>query len=127
LEPAVDPLFHPDSYGYRPGKSALDAVGQARQRCWCYDWIIDLDIKGFFDNIPLDLLLRAVRKHAKGKWMVLYIERWLKAPVQEEDGRLVVMCRNLLPRHCHELLPQISQNLARYAHLFTRATLAEMG
>jgi RNA-directed DNA polymerase len=89
LEPAVDPLFHPDSYGYRPGKSALDAVGQARQRCWCYDWIIDLDIKGFFDNIPLDLLLRAVRKHAKEKWMVLYIERWLKAPVQEEDGRLV--------------------------------------
>jgi RNA-directed DNA polymerase len=73
LEPAVDPLFHPDSYGYRPGKSALDAVGQARQRCWCYDWIIDLDIKGFFDNIPLDLLLRAVRKHAKEKWMVLYI------------------------------------------------------
>jgi RNA-directed DNA polymerase len=60
LEPAVDPLFHPDSYGYRPGKSALDAVGQARQRCWRYDWIVDLDIKGFFDNIPQDLLLRAV-------------------------------------------------------------------
>jgi RNA-directed DNA polymerase len=52
LEPAADPLFHPDSYGYRPGKSALDAVGQARQRCWRYDWILDLDIKGFFDNIP---------------------------------------------------------------------------
>jgi RNA-directed DNA polymerase len=65
LEPAVDPLFHPDSYGYRPGKSALDAVGQARQRCWRYDWIVDLDIKGFFDNIPQDLLLRAVKKHAK--------------------------------------------------------------
>jgi RNA-directed DNA polymerase len=89
LEPAVDPLFHPDSYGYRPGKSALDAVGQARQRCWRYDWIIDLDIKGFFDNIPQDLLLRAVRKHAKEQWMVLYIERWLKAPVQEEGGQLV--------------------------------------
>ena len=59
LEPAVDPLFHPDSYGYRPGKSALDAVGQARQRCWRYDWIVDLDIKGFFDNIPQDLLIRA--------------------------------------------------------------------
>src|SRR5215831_18142372 len=85
LEPAVDPLFHPDSYGYRPRKSALDAVGQARQRCWRYDWIIDLDIKGFFDNIPQDLLLRAVKKHAKEQWMVLYIERWLKAPVQEED------------------------------------------
>src|ERR1039457_2327955 len=75
LEPAVDPLFHPDSYGYRPGKSALDAVGQARQRCWRYDWILDLDIKGFFDNIPQDLLLRAVKKHAKEQWMVLYIER----------------------------------------------------
>jgi RNA-directed DNA polymerase len=89
LEPVVDPLFHPDSYGYRPGKSALDAVGQARQRCWRYDWIVDLDIKGFFDNIPQDLLIRAVRKHAKEKWIVLYVERWLKAPVQEEDGQLV--------------------------------------
>jgi RNA-directed DNA polymerase len=87
LEPMVDPLFHPDSYGYRPGKSALDAVGQARQRCWRFDWIIDLDIKGFFDNIPHDLLLRAVKKHAKDKWIVLYIERWLTAPVQEEDGQ----------------------------------------
>jgi RNA-directed DNA polymerase len=64
-------------------------VGQARQRCWRYDWIIDLDIKGFFDNIPQDLLIRAVKKHAKEQWMVLYIERWLKAPVQEEDGQLV--------------------------------------
>ena len=89
LEPAVDPLFHPDSYGYRPGKSALEAVGQARQRCWRYDWVIDLDIKGFFDNIPSDLLLRAVKRHARESWMVLYIERWLKAPAQEEDGRLV--------------------------------------
>jgi RNA-directed DNA polymerase len=89
LEPEVDPHFHPDSYGYRPGKSALDAVGQARQRCWRYDWIVDLDIKGFFDNIDPDLLMRAVKKHAKDKWVVLYIERWLKAPTQEEDGRLV--------------------------------------
>jgi RNA-directed DNA polymerase len=85
----VDPLFHPDSFGYRPGKSALDAVGQARQRCWRYDWILDLDIKSFFDNIPCDLLMRAVKKHAPEQWMVLYIERWLKAPVQEEDGQLV--------------------------------------
>src|ERR1700731_2472968 len=89
LEPEVDAGFHVDSYGYRPGKSALDAVGQARQRCWRYDWVIDLDIKAFFDNLDQSLLLRAVKKHASQQWMVLYIERWLKAPVQGEDGRLV--------------------------------------
>src|SRR5215469_8402040 len=89
LEPVVDPLFVPDSYGYRPGKSAHEAVGQARQRCWDYDWVVDLDIRGFFDNIDHELMNRAVRKHAKEKWMVLYIERWLTAPMQEEDGQLV--------------------------------------
>jgi hypothetical protein len=89
LEPEVEPLFHADSYGYRPGKSALDAVGQARKRCWRYDWVLDLDIKSFFDTLSQDLLLRAVKKHAPEQWIVLYIERWLKAPVQEEDGRLV--------------------------------------
>ena len=89
LEPVVDPLFHADSFGYRPRKSALDAVGRARQRCWRHDWVIDLDIRGFFDNIPSDLLMRAVKKHAKEKWVVLYIERWLKMPVQEEDGQLI--------------------------------------
>jgi RNA-directed DNA polymerase len=89
LEPELEPLFHADSYGYRPGKSALDAVGQARERCWRSDWVLDLDIKGFFDNLDQDLLMRAVRRHAKDRWVVLYIERWLKAPVQEEDGRLV--------------------------------------
>jgi len=82
-------VFHADSYGYRPGKSALDAVGQARERCWRYDWVIDLDIKGFFDNLDQNLLQRAVEKHAPEPWIVLYIERWLKAPVQEEDGRLI--------------------------------------
>jgi RNA-directed DNA polymerase len=89
LEPELEPLFHADSYGYRPGKSALDAVGQARERCWRYDWVLDLDIKGFFDNLDHDLLMKAVKKHAKDRWIVLYIERWLKAPVQEGDGRLV--------------------------------------
>ncbi len=88
LEPGVDPLFHPDSYGYRPGKSALEAVGQTRQRCWKLDWVIDLDIKGFFDNIDHDLLMRAVKKHAKDKWIVLSIERWLKAPAPAEDGHV---------------------------------------
>ena len=89
LEPEVEPLFHADSYGYRPGKSALDAVGQARKRCWRYDWVLDLDIKSFLDTLSQDLLLRAVKKHAPEQWIVLYIERWLKAPVQEEDGQLV--------------------------------------
>jgi RNA-directed DNA polymerase len=89
LEPEVDRLFHADSYGYRPGKSALEAVGRARERCWRYDWVLDLDIKGFFDNIDQNLLMRAVKKHAKDRWSILYIERWLKVPMQEEDGRLV--------------------------------------
>jgi RNA-directed DNA polymerase len=87
LEPEIDPLFHGSSYGYRPGKSALDAVGQARQQCWKYDWVLDLDIKGFFDNIDHDLMMRAVRKHAKATWMVLYIERWLKAAAQDREGQ----------------------------------------
>jgi RNA-directed DNA polymerase len=89
LEPKVEPLFHPDSYGYRLFKSAHDAVGQARKRCWKYDWVLDLDIKGFYDNIPHELLMRAVRKHAKEKWVVLYVERWLKAPAQNEQGQLI--------------------------------------
>ena len=88
MEPAIEPLFHEDSYGYRPLKSAHDAVGTARQRCWRYDWVLDLDIKGFFDNIPHELMMRAVCKHAREKWVVLYIERWLKAPAQDEQGRL---------------------------------------
>jgi RNA-directed DNA polymerase len=86
LEPVLETLFHADSYGYRPFKSAQEAVGRARQRCWRYDWVLDLDIKGFFDNIPHDLMMRAVSKHAQEKWVVLYIERWLKAPAQDEQG-----------------------------------------
>ncbi len=88
LEPKLEPLFHADSYGYRPFKSAHDAVGQARQRCWRFAWVLDLDIKGFFDNISHELMMRAVRKHAREKWVVLYIERWLKAPAQDEHGGL---------------------------------------
>ena len=86
LEPKVEPLFHPDSYGYRPKKSALDAVGQCRKRCWRYDWIVDLDIKGFFDNIDHSLMMHAVRKHTDCPWTLLYIERWLKAPAESEEG-----------------------------------------
>jgi group II intron reverse transcriptase/maturase len=89
LEPILEPVFHADSYGYRPGKSAIDAVHQARQRCWRYDWVLDLDIKGFFDSIDWELLLKAVRHHTDCPWVLLYIERWLKAPMQMEDGSVV--------------------------------------
>jgi len=89
FEPEVEPYFHPDSYGYRPGKSAIEAIGVARKRCWRYNWVADLDIKGFFDNIDHELLMRAVRKHTDSKWLLLYIERWLKAPVQAADVTLV--------------------------------------
>ena len=89
LEEKVEKLFHPDSYGYRPGRSAIQAIGVARERCWRSDWVLDVDIKGFFDNIGHELLMRAVRKHADCQWVVLYVERWLKAPVQLADGTLV--------------------------------------
>ena len=89
LEPLVEPKFQTDSYGYRPGKSALDAIGVARQRCWRYDWVLDLDIKAFFDSIEPDLLMRAVRKHTNCPWALLYIDRWLKASVQMPDGSRV--------------------------------------
>ena len=88
FEPEVDCHFHPDSYGYRPGKSATEAVGVARKRCWRYDWVLDCDIKAFFDEIDHELLMCAVRKHTDNRWLLLYIERWLKAPVQAEDGTL---------------------------------------
>jgi group II intron reverse transcriptase/maturase len=89
LEPRLEPAFHADSYGYRPGKSAIDAVRQARQRCWRYDWVLDLDVKAYFDSIDWELMLRAVRRHTNQPWVLLYIERWLKAPVQLEDGSVV--------------------------------------
>jgi group II intron reverse transcriptase/maturase len=90
LEPLLEPVFHEDSYGYRPGRSAIDAVRTARQRCWRFDWVVDIDIKGFFDSIDHELLLRAVRKHTACPWVLLYIERWLKAPAMVEDGTLVL-------------------------------------
>jgi group II intron reverse transcriptase/maturase len=88
LEPELEKHFHPDSYGYRPGKSAHPAIGQARKRCWRSDWGVDLDIKGFFDTIDWDLMMRAVRHHTQENWVVLYIERWLRAEVQLPDGSL---------------------------------------
>jgi RNA-directed DNA polymerase len=89
LDPIVEPKFHPDSYGYRPGKSALDAVGVARERCWRQNWCIDLDIKAFFDTLDHELMMKAIRFHTSEKWIHLYVERWLKAPLQKEDGSKV--------------------------------------
>jgi group II intron reverse transcriptase/maturase len=89
LEPILEPRFMPDSYGYRPGKSALDAIAVTRQRCWRYDWVLEFDIKGLFDNIDHALLLKALEKHTTSKWATLYIRRWLTAPLQCEDGTLV--------------------------------------
>ena len=86
LEPILEPIFHEDSYGYRPGRSAIDAVRKARQRCWRYDWVLDVDVRSYFDSIDWELLLKAVRKHTDCPWVLLYIERWLKAPVQMGDG-----------------------------------------
>jgi RNA-directed DNA polymerase len=86
LEPILDPIFHEDSYGYRPRRSAIDAVRKARQRCWRSGWVLDIDVQGYFDGIDWELLLKAVRQHTDCPWVLLYIERWLKAPVQMEDG-----------------------------------------
>jgi RNA-directed DNA polymerase len=88
IEPDLDPIFLPDSYGYRPGKSALEAVGVTRKRCWKYDWVLEFDIKGLFDNIEHELLLKAVRKHVKCKWALLYIRRWLRAPMEQNGIRI---------------------------------------
>ena len=85
----VEPVFHPDSYGYRPGRSAHDALGYCRQRCWKYDWAIDLDVQTFFDTVPWDLVVKAVEAHVTDcRWVLLYVKRWLEAPLQRPDGTL---------------------------------------
>lgn len=89
LEAKVEPIFHADSYGYRPKRSALDAVGICRQRCWKYDWVIDLDIRKFFDSVPWDLVLKAVAAHTAAPWVLLCVKRWLSAPLQQPDGTLL--------------------------------------
>ena len=89
LEPTLEPHFHPDSYGYRPGKSAIQAVGVTRERCWRNDWVFDLDIKGFFDNLDHEQMLLLLRRHTDCKWIHLYVERWLKTPGQLPDGTFI--------------------------------------
>ncbi|WIV57993.1 group II intron reverse transcriptase/maturase [Amycolatopsis nalaikhensis] len=88
LERAAEPAFHPDSYGYRPRRSALDAVAACRERCWKSDWVIDLDIEKFFDSVPWDLVVKAVEAHTDQRWVVLYVTRWLQAPIQTSDGEI---------------------------------------
>jgi RNA-directed DNA polymerase len=86
LEPQLEPVFHNDSYGYRPKRSAHDALAVARKRCWRRDWVIDLDIKGFFDNLDHQLMMKAVGFHTDKKWVQLYVERWLTAPIVKVNG-----------------------------------------
>ena len=88
LEAKVEPIFHPDSYGYRPNRSALHAVAACRQRCWSHDWVIDLDVESFFDSVGWDLMLKAVAAHCTDPWVQLYVKRWLAAPLQLSDGTL---------------------------------------
>jgi RNA-directed DNA polymerase len=95
LDQVLEQLFHEDSYGYRPNKTAHDALAKAKVRCWKFNWVIDLDIRGFFDNIPHDLLMKAVRLHCDQKWMLLYIDRWLKAPLQKENGEIVARTKGV--------------------------------
>ena len=89
LEKVVEPIFDPDSYAYRQGRSAHDALAVCRQRCWQFDWAIDLDVKAFFDSVDHSLLLKAVEHHTDQRWILLYVRRWLQAPLQQQDGTLV--------------------------------------
>ena len=88
LEPILEPVFDENSFGYRPGKSAHDAIAVTRKRCWQYDWVVEFDIRGLFDNINHDMLMKALRHHCDCRWVLLYVERWLKAPLQQRDGSL---------------------------------------
>jgi len=89
LEPILEPVFDENSFGYRPGRSAHDAIAITRRRCWHYDWVVEFDIRGLFDNINHDLLMKALRHHCKCRWVLLYIERWLRVPLQQPDGSLI--------------------------------------
>src|SRR5947209_17113086 len=88
IEKRVEPMFHPDSYGYRPKRSALDAVAACRQRCLATEWVLDLDISKFFDTVDHELMMKAVRANTDQEWVVLYVRRWLSAPLQRPDGTL---------------------------------------
>ena len=114
LEKVVEPMFHRSSYGYRPGRSQLDAVEACRRRCFAYSWVLDCDIAGFFDNVPHDLIVKAVEANTDQKWVVVCVKRWLKAPLQHPDGTLeqrdhpektrVVYCKDGKRRGEHEYI-----------------------
>jgi RNA-directed DNA polymerase len=95
LQARTESIFHPDSYGYRPRRSAHDAVARCRERCWRKDWVIDLDIQSFFDSVDHDLVVRAVEANItiEQRWVLLYVKRWLVAPIQTLDGELRVRDR----------------------------------
>ena len=89
FEPEVEPYFSQDSYGYRPGKSAIDAIDITRRRCWKYDWVLEFDIKALFDTIDHELLMRAVTQHTDSQWVILYITRWLNSPFETSEGKMI--------------------------------------
>ncbi|EIB2682280.1 group II intron reverse transcriptase/maturase [Salmonella enterica subsp. enterica serovar Typhi] len=94
MEEKLDPIFHADSYGYRPGKSAHDALKQCAIRCWRYSWILEVDISAFFDHVRHDLVLKALEHHGMPKWVTLYCRRWMEAPMQScENGELITRTR----------------------------------
>lgn len=113
IEAAVEPLFHPDSYGYRPRKSALDAVGACRERCWKYDWAVESGIRKFFDAVPWDLMVKAVEAHVEEKWVVLYVKRWLAAPLRMPDGTLAERDRGTPQGSC--VSPVLANLFMHYA------------
>jgi RNA-directed DNA polymerase len=113
LEPEVEPVFHPNSYGYRPGRSALDAVEECRYRCWKAPWVIDLDIQGFFDNVPHEPILKAVAHHTDLSWVLLYVRRWLTAPIQQPDGTLA--CRDRGTPQGSAISPLLANLFMHYA------------
>ena len=88
MEPGVEKVFHDDSYGYRPGRSPAHAVRVCRQRCFQRDWVVDLDVKAFFDSVSWELMCKAVERHATQSWVMLYVRRWLQAPMRMPDGSL---------------------------------------
>jgi len=95
IEPTIDKVFHEDSYGYRPNRSAHDAIGKVQERCWKYAWVLDMDISKFFDTIDHELLMKALMLHVKEKWILLYVKRWLTVPYQLKDGAQVARTKGV--------------------------------